>query len=215
MKRIIMLSLCLLLPAVLLGCSVKQTEEGNNAQQDGVIQSAVQNGGTTVYGKVEKIVGNEVMLALGEPEQSTASSAGRGSDDTTGEGEAPRGDASGGERSGMQGSEGSGERPNGGQRPSGDSGERPSGGQMPSGSFGEGPSGGMTFENGQSLQAGMNAAGAGRSVTLTYSGETRTFLLPVGMAIGTGDFSNVSKGMVLALSLDGEEVITAVRILAS
>ncbi len=214
MKRIMMLSLCLLLPAALLGCSAAQGEGGNNTQQEGVIQFAVQGGGTTVYGKVEKIVGNEVVLALGEPERSTASSIGGRPDDTTGEAEA-QGDASGGERSGMQVSEGSGERPSGGQRPSGGSGTRPSGGQIPSGSFGEGPSGGMTFENGQSMQAGGNAAGTGRSVTLTYSGETRTFLLPVGMAIGSGDFSNVSKGMVLALFLDGEGSITAVRILAS
>lgn len=215
MKRIMMLSLCVLLPAVLLGCSAAQAEEGKNAQQEGVIQSAVQTGGTTVYGKVEKIVGNEVVLALGEPERSTASSMGGRPDDTTGEGEA-QGEFSGGERPSMQVSEGSGERPSGGQMPSGGSGERPSGGQMTSGGFGERPSGNMTFESsGQSLQEGGASSGTGRSVTLTYSGETKTFLLPVGMAIGSGDFSNVSKGMVLALSLDGEEMITAVRILAN
>ena len=198
MKRIMMLSLCLLLIAALLGCSA-QAEKEKTLQQEGVIQSAVQTEGTTVYGKVEKIVGNEVVLALGEPERSTASSMGGRPNGTTGEGEASQGDVSGGER--PQVSEGVG--------------TRPSGGQMPSGNFGERPSGNVTFENGQSLQAGGTLTETGRSVTLTYSGETGTFLLPVGMAIGAGDFSNVSKGMVLALSLDGEEMVTAVRILAS
>ena len=212
MKRIMMLSLCLLLIAALLGCSA-QAEKEKTLQQEGVIQSAVQTEGTTVYGKVEKIVGNEVVLALGEPERSTASSMGGRPNGTTGEGEASQGDVSGGER--PQVSEGVGTRPSGGQMPSGGSGERSNSGQMPSGNFGERPSGNVTFENGQSLQAGGTLTETGRSVTLTYSGETGTFLLPVGMAIGAGDFSNVSKGMVLALSLDGEEMVTAVRILAS
>ena len=214
MKRIMMLSLCLLLIAALLGCSA-QAEKEKTLQQEGVIQSAVQTEGTTVYGKVEKIVGNEVVLALGEPERSTASSMGGRPDGATGEGKASQGDVSGGERPNMQASEGAGTRPSGGQIPSGGSGERPNSGQMPSGSFGERPSGSVTFENGQSLQAGGTLTETGRSVTLIYSGETGTFLLPVGMAIGAGDFSNVSKGMVLALSLDGEETVTAVRILAS
>ncbi len=47
--------------------------------------------------------------------------------------------------------------------------------------------------------------------------ETAEYLLPVGMAIGTGDFTSVTEGMVLQLTVDtseGSEVITAVRILS-
>lgn len=42
---------------------------------------------------------------------------------------------------------------------------------------------------------------------------TATYLLPVGMPIGTGDYSTVSTGMVLELSLDadGDVVAASVR----
>ncbi len=207
MKRIIML-LCLLLPLFMWGCSAPKAEQ-EGIIKEGAVQPATENGGATVYGKVESIVGNEVVLTLGEPLKSTASSleAPEGENAQTGGaqegqkvqiGEAPQRDASGGAVT-----FGTGERPDGasGERPSFNSGQRPSS-QMPSG------------ENVQSIQASGNSGGMGRSVSLDYTGETATYLLPVGMAIGSGDFSNVSEGMVLALSLNGEGAITAVRILA-
>ncbi len=204
MKRIAML-LCLLLPLTLWGCSAAKVEQ-EGIIKEGAVQPAAENGGATVYGKVESIVDNEVLLALGEPQKSTASSleAPEGSDVQTDEapegqkvqiGEAPQADASG-----ESITFGEGERPDG--KTFFGSGER-SGGQMPSGG-----------KDAQTIQASGNSGGMGRSVSLDYTGETAKYLLPVGMAIGSGDFSNVSKGMVLALSLNGEGTITAVRILA-
>ncbi|MPN52602.1 hypothetical protein SDC9_200264 [bioreactor metagenome] len=54
--------------------------------------------------------------------------------------------------------------------------------------------------------------------TLAYGDETATYLLPVGMAIGTGNFTSVTKGMVLRITLetleDGSENITSVSIVS-
>ncbi|MEA4969032.1 MAG: hypothetical protein VB051_00720 [Candidatus Pelethousia sp.] len=56
------------------------------------------------------------------------------------------------------------------------------------------------------------------SGTLVYGEETAEYLLPVGMAIGTGDFSSVTKGMTLRITLetpaDGSENITGVSIVS-
>ncbi len=214
MKRIIML-LCLLLPLTLWGCSAAKAEQ-EGIVKEGAVQPATEDSGATVYGKVESIVGNEVVLALGEPQKSTASSleAPEGQDAQTGEapegqkvqiGEAPEGQKvqigeAQTDASGKKITFGEGERPSG--KTFSSSGER-SGGQMPSGG-----------KDVQSIQASGNSGGMGRSVSLDYTGEKAKYLLPVGMAIGSGDFSNVSKGMVLALSLNGEGTITAVRIIA-
>ena len=203
MKRIIML-LCLLLPLTLWGCSAAKAEQ-EGIVKEGAVQPATEDSGATVYGKVESIVGNEVVLALGEPQKSTASSleAPEGQDAQTGE--APEGQKiqigeAQADASGKKITFGEGERPSG--KTFSSSGER-AGGQMSSGG-----------KDVQSIQASGNSGGMGRSVSLDYTGEKAKYLLPVGMAIGSGDFSNVSKGMVLALSLNGEGTITAVRIIA-
>ncbi len=51
---------------------------------------------------------------------------------------------------------------------------------------------------------------------ISYGTEVAAYLLPVGMKIGSSDFSSVSAGMVLKLSMgeasDGTETITAVTI---
>lgn len=195
MKRIIML-LCVLLPLLLWGCSATKGEQ-EGLIKDGAAQPATEDGGNTVYGKVESIVGNEVVLALGKPQQSTASSLEAPEGQKVQIGEAPQGEV-------PEGTDtfGTGERPSGEKRSFG-TGQRPGGGQALSGE-----------NNVQSIQASGNSGGMGRSVSLDYTGETSTYLLPVGMAIGSGDFSNVSEGMVLALSLNEEGAITAVRILS-
>lgn len=69
---------------------------------------------------------------------------------------------------------------------------------------------------------GTVASIVGNEVTLTLSGEQEgeqaVYLLPVGMAIGRGDFSTVSTGNRLRITFgtdpqDGSEIITAVTIL--
>ena len=201
MKRIIMLLLCLLLPLAMWGCSSAKAEQEGMVNQEGA-ELNTQIGDDTVYGKVESIVGNEVTLALGEPQQSTASSISAQEGERMQVGESPT-------ASGEKPSFGSGERPTG-QMPSG---ERPGNGQMPSGGKTVSGDEANVVLEGQPVQQG--SAAMGRSVSLTYSGETATYLLPVGMSIGSGDFSNISEGMVLALSFNAEGDISAVRILAS
>jgi hypothetical protein len=134
---------------------------------------------------VDSIVGNEVTLALGEPQKGG---------DTASSSSLEQGDQA---QTGTEQSSDSGSQAPSGEMPSGEmpSGEMPSG-QMPSGAApsgkmpsGEMPSGQMPSGAGDSAQSG---AQGGRSVTLDYSGETATYLLPVGMAIGTGDFSDVT-----------------------
>ena len=133
----------------------------------------------------------------------------------------------------------SGEMP-GGEMPSGEmpSGEMPDG-EAPSGSM----PGGETAAEGEGTAADgavQEAQAAGEAVigqvesivgnrvvlllgeqgengAFSAGTETAEYLLPVGMAIGTGDFTSVTEGMVLQLTVDtseGSEVITAVRILS-
>lgn len=58
-----------------------------------------------------------------------------------------------------------------------------------------------------------DAEAAEREETESSAQATATYLLPVGMPIGTGDYSTVSTGMVLELSLDadGDVVAASVR----
>ncbi|MCE5234453.1 MAG: hypothetical protein ABFC62_08185 [Clostridiaceae bacterium] len=58
----------------------------------------------------------------------------------------------------------------------------------------------------------------GADGVIVYGEETADYLLPVGMAIGSGDFTSVAKGMVLKLTVesleDGSENITSVSIVS-
>lgn len=55
--------------------------------------------------------------------------------------------------------------------------------------------------------------GENQNGSIEYTGEEANYLLPVGMTIGTGDFSSVNAGMVLSLTFDGDN-ITAVSIVS-
>jgi hypothetical protein len=65
----------------------------------------------------------------------------------------------------------------------------------------------------------MPAGGeGGGSIEIEYTGETETYDLPAGMAIGDGDFTDVTEGMILRLTFstydDGTETISSVEILS-
>ncbi len=143
-------------------------------------------GVTTVVGKVERIVGNEVTLELGELSGETSIAA-RGGGATKNSEEA----------AGQQGpdsskSSGLDTMPKQEEMPSGQA--SPLDGDMPAGT-------------------GDHIA-RGASLSITYIGETVTYLLPVGMAIGSGDFASVTEGMVLSITMNGQGAITAVSVLA-
>ena len=55
--------------------------------------------------------------------------------------------------------------------------------------------------------------GKSENGSITYTDEEQSYLLPVGMSIGTGDFSSVTAGMVLSLTFDGDN-ITSVSIVS-
>ncbi|MDD3921806.1 MAG: hypothetical protein PHO41_11610, partial [Eubacteriales bacterium] len=99
--------------------------------------------------------------------------------------------------------------------------------KLAAGKQGEMPAGGTA--HGRSIDAdvtGQVDSIIGNEVVLTLgevengtftagaSGETATYLLPVGMTIGSGDFSSVTSGMVLGLSLNDSGAITAVSVLS-
>lgn len=105
-------------------------------------------------------------------------------------------------------------------------GERPRGGRENgegSPAQGEGGSGmaGMTMGENQVIGKVQSIAGnyatllIGKSEngSITYTDEEQSYLLPVGMSIGTGDFTSVTAGMVLRLTFDGDN-ITAVSIVS-
>lgn len=63
------------------------------------------------------------------------------------------------------------------------------------------------------LPAGTEDAEAAQTEETESSAQaTATYLLPVGMPIGTGDYSTVSTGMVLELSLDADGDVVAASI---
>ena len=218
MKRIaLLLSITLILFAVGCAKSGDQNAAKDNQQLD-VSAAPADAGSSMVYGRVDSIIGNEVVLALGEPQRGGGSSS-SSADQSGAQADGEQQSGASGEQSGENpsGTSGTGQRGNwsasGGNATDGaPSGEMPSGeapsGQMPSG---EAPSGDKAAA--LSGNAGGTQQG-GRSVSLTYSGDTATYLLPVGMAIGSGDFSDVTEGMVLSLTLDTEGTITAVSILS-
>ena len=213
MKRIAALVISITLVLFAAGCSKlngNKSDKSAAATQKGTmdVSLAASPDTTVVYGRVDSIVGNEVTLALGEPQKSGNNGA-----TTVSSADEKQGVQSEGQQSAA------GKGTTGGERPSGNMGERPSGeatGEMPAGGppSDEMPSGSaFSGEKQQDAATGL-AKQSGRSVTLDYTGETETYLLPVGMAIGTGDFSDVTEGMVLSISLNAEGTITAVTILS-
>ncbi|MEL7601632.1 MAG: hypothetical protein AAGU77_00590 [Bacillota bacterium] len=219
--RRIALPLSITLVFFAAGCAKAGNQDAAKANQELDVSSgpaAADSGSTMVYGRVDSIVGNEVVLALGEPQKGGGAAAASSDQDAGQAGSEQQSDATGKRQQGNWGGNTS-DGATSGEMPSGklSSGEIPSG-EMPSGEApsdkmlsGESPS--FNSSAAQSGNAGVTRQ-SGRSVSLTYTGETATYLLPVGMAIGSGDFSDVTEGMVLSLTLNAEETITAVSILS-
>ncbi len=208
MKKQFLVICAAVLAASLCACSGQGAGETSESVPSETIIHEIASQ-TTIYGKVDSIVGNEVTLELGEPAQGTAPEEDAGSRDESGV-SAESGDSS--EKSSMSMPEGA---PDGMSMPEGG---MPDGMSMPEGGMPDGmsrPEGGMP--DGMSMPEG-GGMGGGRTVELTYSGETGTYLLPAGMSIGTGDYSSISKGMVISITTatfeDGSEAIISCSILS-
>ncbi len=92
----------------------------------------------------------------------------------------------------------SGEMPRGGDMPDMSGGEMPDKGDMGMSSFGGGNGGG--------------GRGKSSSATIEKSGEEATYILPVGMPIGSGDYSNILEGDILTLTINSEGIVCAAEV---
>lgn len=168
---------------MMTGCSSDKTEEKSAAASDAAqTEYVMQEGDTQVVGEVTEIVGNEVTLALGELEEKSQGG---------GNGEKP------------EMSEG-GNMPEMGEN--GEAPEMPEGMEMPE--MGEGGKGG---------NGGRGGMGGKSSASVNKSGETATYIIPVGMTVSgangrNSDYSAISAGTVLRLTLNSEGYVVAAEI---
>ena len=186
---------------MMTGCSSDKTEEKSAAASDAAqTEYVMQEGDTQVVGEVTEIVGNEVTLALGELEEKSQGG---------GNGEKP-------------------EMPEGGKMPemgeNGEAPEMPEGGNMPEmGENGEAPEmpEGMEMpemgEGGKGGNGGRGGMGGKSSASVNKSGETATYIIPVGMTVSgangrNSDYSAISAGTVLRLTLNSEGYVVAAEI---
>lgn len=185
---------------VVINIEAKPQDDKGSADAPRQAEQSAGLSAQTVVGRVDSIVGNEVTLTLGTVD-STGQERRSNENDNTGSPQAD-GMPSTEDRSGAPGGDMPGEMTEGAfpfegmempQRGDREASNRPVGGNSRGGGNGE--------------------ASASR-VNVSYTGKTAVYLLPVGMAIGTGDFTTVSEGMVLQLSLNDEGTITAVSILS-
>jgi hypothetical protein len=202
------------------GCSSgtnSQNKNNNNSSRPAQTETTVLSSNQTqVAGKVTSIIGNEVVLALGEISTSSMLQAENNETSASNSENSSASTSSSENQDSKNSFRGNGQRPSGempsGEKPSGmPSGEAPSG-EMPSGMpSGEAPSGEMP--------SGGNFAGrTGGKVEITLNGETGTYIIPVGLSLSglsgnTTDFSAITEGMILRLTLetnsDSTKVIAA------
>lgn len=195
----------------------------------------IQEGDIQVTGEVTEIIGNEVTLELGEVTETERSFKGEGAfapkgttegsetvtepvlkdteetsaeaatdNENTENSEKPNGNFKKGKfREGMELPEDF-EMPEGGF----EKGELPEGFEMPEGGFG----------NGKKPEGGFGGKMKGGSAEIEKSGETASYTIPVGMQIsGAGgrnsDYSSISAGMLLRLTLNTDGYVVAAEIL--
>lgn len=216
MNRRIFILLALLL--LLSGCANRVSAA--ESQADETVPAA-----RSVLGKIKEINGNEILLALAE------------------QSEPPRGDP--GERADIgvpPGAEGAVEeqpqtgvpspdasrQPDGSGRPSGDmpaEGSR-GGGDSPPSDQQQAPAGGANASGGGSGGARGNRQGgrggqSGNAVSVTLTGEEKTWLIPVTADVSTGEgetkrtirFTQLAVKNVVRLQLDANDNIIAVEVL--
>ena len=229
MKRFLpLIAVLLVLSLFIVGCG-KESDPVTIEVGGAASVTDPSTSGSTVIGRVDSIVGNEVILSIGTLDSSdtaagseTSGRFGGALSDSNMRGGATPGDFASGSDI-PQGASGS-DMPGGASgtnMPQGVSGsdmpQPVSGTNMPQGASGSDMpqrGSGSDMPGGSAPSGGFNGGSMGGALNVTYTGETATYLLPVGMAIGTGDYSSVTEGMVLQLTIDGDGTITAVSILS-
>lgn len=217
MKKIFLAPLIIAGITVLSGCE----KDGKNSDMPhenvpanaAVTEYIMQDGDTQIVGEVTQIVGNEVTLALGEAVENSTE---KDMPEMPSDGEKPQFDKGNGDVPKM---------PFDGEKPQFDMGngefpQMPQGGDMP-----QMPEGGFPNMDGGDLPD-MNSGeapefkpgGQKSSVSVEKSGETGTYIIPVGMTVSgasgrNSDYTAVSAGMTLRLTLNSEGYTVAAEIL--
>ncbi|MGN0599239.1 MAG: hypothetical protein ACI4JK_05025 [Oscillospiraceae bacterium] len=165
----------------------------------------MKEGDTQINGEVVSIVGNEVTLALGEVTEREKPS----SDAPENGGSSDADDSSSAERParGERGGSADGEMPDPGNSNKG---------ERPEFADGEAPDPGSFEKNGNSDGKSGNKRG-GAAVALEKSGETGTYIIPVGMTVGglsgrSSDYSGISEGDILTLIIDSEGTVKSAEV---
>lgn len=190
---------------VFSACAKSDGKAENTTVQQQAEVYEMQEGDTQVSGEVVSIVGNEVTLALGEVIEKEMPSGGMPQN-----GESNDSDNSSSDERPERGERGSfaeGEMPDFG---SFDKGERPdlADGEAPDfGSLEKGGNGGGQFENKR----------GGANVTFEKSGESGTYIIPVGMTVSgfsgrSSDYSGISEGDILTLTIDSEGTVKSAEV---
>ena len=188
------MAVCILAGCAFTGCEKKSEEPEKTTETAAVNNYVKKDSDTEVTGEITSIVGNEITLAIGDADTSSSDSDEKPSFE---DGERP--------------SFGDGEMPSfeDGEMPSFGDGERPSfgDGEMPSFGDGERPS----FGDGERPKRK-------KSASVTKTGEEKSYIIPAGMPV-TGlsgrktDYSGLSEGMVIKLTVNSDGVVCAAEVL--
>lgn len=101
-----------------------------------------------------------------------------------------------------------------GEMPDFGSGGFPGSGKMPEGmTMPEGMSM-PDFKNSETPQRGQMPQFDMEDIEITYTGEKEKYIIPKGVKVGSGDYTSLSKGMVVGLQLDESGTVTSVMIIS-
>lgn len=207
MNQKIILSGVLTLALISTGCSTQASTQGKASSQTTTESqtstksetTTSENKGTTIgkYGKVKKIVGNSVTIALAEiPKGRSKTADASGTKSTTTEEGPP------------EGAPPTGEPPTGGGAPPSESGSGSgSGGSSTSGGNGGPPSGGGSGGGATGGSNGMKGGFGLSAEELDLTGEVVELMIPVGVKITSAstsgmkeiDFADIAQGDTIAL----------------
>jgi hypothetical protein len=216
--------IAVIMTSVLTACSKSEDSSKTSNGSSSVTQTeyVMQEGDTQVTGEVSEIVGNEVTLELGEVSQSGGGSHEMPADGSSADeaGEETGGSEVSGSDGGEKHAKGNGEMPEmaDGSRPEMPDGEQPQikdGETPPSMGDGEAPQ----MKDGEMPQMDEGQGGEKKSSSsIEKSGETATYIIPAGMQVSgssskTSDYSCITAGTILRLTLNSDGDVVAAEIL--
>ena len=186
------------------GSENASTPEGTSGNKVKPSEKPEQMKGKVVIGKIKNVAGNQVTLEVAEmPENMEDFTMPEGMEDFT----MPEG--------GMEGFT----MPEGMTPPDGKTPPEGFDGEFPGGNFdfSEIMNGDFTmpdFGDGGMPQIGGMPEMNMEDIELTYTGETAKYTIPIGVKVGSGDYTSLSKGMVIMLNLDDNNVVSSVMIIS-